>query len=39
MLKGPYLNKEYIGFYLESANPAIQFKKIYEVINIGFNQN
>ena len=38
MLKGPYLNKEYIGFYLESANPAIQSKKIYEAINIGFNR-
>ena len=38
MLKGPYLNTEYIGFYLESTNPAIQSKKIREAINIGFDR-
>ena len=27
MLKGPYLNSEYIGIYLDSKNPAIKSKK------------
>lgn len=36
--KGPYLNTEYIGFYLESANPALQSKKIRQAINIGFDR-
>ena len=36
--KGPYLNTEYIGFYLESDNPALQSKKIRQAINIGFNR-
>ena len=38
MLKGPYLNTEYIGIYLENDNPAIQSKKIREAINIGFDR-
>ena len=38
MLKGPYLNTEYIEFYLEDENPAIQSKKIREAINIGFDR-
>lgn len=36
--KGPYLNTEYIGFYLESDNPALQSKKIRKAINIGFDR-
>ena len=36
--KGPYLNTEYIGFYLESDNPALQSKKIRQAINIGFDR-
>jgi len=38
MLKGPYLNTEYIGIYLDSDNPAIQSKKIRQAINIGFDR-
>tara|TARA_B110000459_G_C16601947_1_gene491542 strand:- start:510 stop:2105 length:1596 start_codon:yes stop_codon:yes gene_type:complete len=38
MLKGPYLNTEYIGFYLNSSNPAIQSKEIRKAINIGFDR-
>ena len=39
MLKGPYLNTEYIGFYFNASNPAIQSKKIREAINLGFDRN
>ena len=38
MLKGPYLNTEYIGIYLDSYNPALQSKKIRQAINIGFDR-
>ena len=38
MLKGPYLNTEYIGFYLNAENPAIQSKAIREAINLGFDR-
>ena len=38
MHKGPYLNTEYIGFYLDSKSPVINSKKIREAINIGFNR-
>jgi peptide/nickel transport system substrate-binding protein len=38
MLKGPYLNTEYIGFYLKAANPAIQSKAIRKAINLGFDR-
>ena len=36
--KGPYLNTEYIGFYLDSDNPALQSKDIRKAINIGFDR-
>ena len=36
--KGPYLNTEYIGLYLDSKNPALQSKKIRQAINIGFDR-
>ena len=36
--KGPYLNTEYIGLYLNSDNPAIQSKKIRKALNIGFDR-
>ena len=36
--KGPYLNTEYIGLYLDSDNPAIQSKKIRKALNIGFDR-
>ena len=37
--KGPYLNTEYIGLYLESDNPALHSLKIREAINIGFDRD
>ena len=36
--KGPYLNTEYIGLYLDSDNPALQSKDIRKAINIGFDR-
>lgn len=36
--KGPYLNTEYIGFYLNSDNPALQSIAIRKAINIGFDR-
>ena len=36
--KGPYLNTEYLGFYLDSPSPAIQSPLIREAINIGFDR-
>lgn len=36
--KGPYLNTEYIGLYLESDNPALQSKKIRQAMNLGFDR-
>ncbi len=38
LLNGPYLNTEYIGFYLDHSNPAIQSPKIREAMNIGFDR-
>jgi peptide/nickel transport system substrate-binding protein len=38
MLKGPYLNTEYIGIYLDSDNSALQSKKIRQAINIAFDR-
>ena len=38
MLKGPYLNTEYIGIYLDSENPALKSIKIREALNIGFDR-
>ena len=38
MEKGPYLNTEYIGFYLEAENKAIQSQKIRKAMNIGFDR-
>ena len=38
LLKGPYLNTEYIGIYLDNPNPAIQSAKIREALNIGFDR-
>ena len=36
--KGPMLNTEYLGFYLNSDSDEISSKKIREAINIGFNE-
>ena len=38
MLKGPYLNTEYIGMYLDSDNEALKSRKIREAINLGFDR-
>lgn len=38
MEKGPYLNTEYIGFYLEADNKAVQSQKIRKAMNIGFDR-
>ena len=36
--KGPYLNTEYLGFYLNSPSPVIKSPLIREAINIGFDR-
>ena len=38
MLKGPYLNTEYIGIFLDSNNPAIKSKNIRRALNVGFDR-
>ncbi len=38
MKRGPYLNSEYLGFYLESKSPEIQSKQIRKAINYGFDR-
>ena len=35
---GPYLNSEYLGFYLDSKTPEIQSKLIRKAINYGFDR-
>lgn len=39
MHKGPYLNTEYIGLYLESNNPALNSIAIRKALNIGFDRS
>ena len=38
MIRGPYLNTEYLGFYLDSETPEIQSKLIRKAINYGFDR-
>lgn len=38
MIRGPYLNSEYLGFYLDSKTPEIQSKLIRKAINYGFDR-
>jgi len=38
MLKAPYLNTEYLGFYLEGASPEINSQKVRRAINYGFDR-
>lgn len=38
MMKGPYLNSEFLGFYLEGDNSAINSLKIRQAINYGFDR-
>jgi peptide/nickel transport system substrate-binding protein len=39
MTRGPYLNTEYLGFYLGSDTPEIQSGLIRKAINYGFDRN
>ncbi|WP_242132031.1 ABC transporter substrate-binding protein [Aestuariivivens marinum] len=38
MIRGPYLNTEYLGFYLDSETPEIQSELIRKAINLGFDR-
>jgi peptide/nickel transport system substrate-binding protein len=38
MIRGPYLNTEYLGFYLGSETPEIQSELIRKAINYGFDR-
>jgi len=38
MIRGPYLNTEYLGFYLGSQTPEIQSELIRKAINYGFDR-
>ena len=38
MIRGPYLNTEYLGFYLGSKTPEIQSELIRKAINYGFDR-
>ncbi|MFL1011201.1 ABC transporter substrate-binding protein [Flavisericum labens] len=38
MIRGPYLNTEYLGFYLDSDTPEIQSELIRKAINYGFDR-
>ncbi len=38
MTTGPFLNTEYLGFYLDSETPEIQSKLIRKAINYGFDR-
>lgn len=38
MIRGPYLNTEYLGFFMESEVPEIQSALLRKAINIGFDR-
>lgn len=38
MIRGPYLNTEYLGFYMNSEIPEIQSEGIRKAINYGFDR-
>ena len=38
MIRGPYLNTEYLGFYLDSKTPEIHSELIRKAINYGFDR-
>lgn len=38
MIRGPFLNTEYLGFYLDSETPEIQSVLIRKAINYGFDR-
>ena len=39
VVRAPYLNTEYLGFYNESTNSAVKSKLIRKAINYGFDRN
>lgn len=38
MIRGPYLNTEYLAFYMESEHPEIQSKLLRKAVNYGFDR-
>ncbi|GGI57929.1 ABC transporter substrate-binding protein [Winogradskyella haliclonae] len=38
MIRGPYLNTEYLGFFMESDLSEVQSKNIRQVVNLGFDR-
>ncbi|SRX55744.1 ABC transporter substrate-binding protein [Aequorivita sp. CIP111184] len=38
MITGPYLNTEYLGFFLEANTPEIQSKTLRQAVNYGFDR-
>ena len=38
MIRGPYLNTEYLGFYLDSETPEVKSDLIRKAINYGFDR-
>ena len=39
MLKSPYLNTEYLGFYMDSDIPEVQSRLLRQAFNYGFDRN
>jgi peptide/nickel transport system substrate-binding protein len=38
LIRGPYLNTEYLGFNLETDSPEIQSKLLRQAVNLGFDR-
>ena len=38
MIRGPYLNTEYLAFYMDSKTPEMQSKLIRQAVNYGFDR-
>lgn len=38
MIRGPYLNTEYLGFFIDSPNNEVQSKLLRQAINFGFDR-
>ncbi|MBU2938888.1 ABC transporter substrate-binding protein [Lacinutrix sp. C3R15] len=38
MIRGPYLNTEYLGFYMESETQEVPSKLLRQAVNYGFNR-
>ncbi|MBR9756555.1 MAG: ABC transporter substrate-binding protein [Algicola sp.] len=38
MIRGPYLNTEYLGFFMASEHPEIQSKLLRQAVNYGFDR-